>query len=229
MNHEYMQFQPERSQVPEVKKQFFQEFLRRLLLLTRVIFPFRSSTTPEEHSQKKVAVLLSPINSFRFFQKPLKAYFENMGFQPIEYRSQGLFASHESEAKKLEEFLLENKIKDCIIVGVGSSSFLPLLMEYKGRDRVAELMMIFPPMQGIKWHRWFPMFRGLYQTRPRSAFLDNIMEQAQRFPRVHCIFSKYAEARLGRHDDIQLPELGSYRIAASPVLIECLDHIFDSG
>lgn len=223
MEHKFMKFHPELETYKSVFEQRATEFLKRTFLLTRILWPFKSHSKVESSLDKPIALIIPPINAYSFFCKVLKQHLEKNGHEALICKPVGLLSSHTKVATQLEDYILSNNLQNCKVIGLGSGAFLPLLMSYKGRDRISSLITVAAPFGG-RGHFIIPFFPSLFELRAKASLLSRVREQARTFANIHCIF--FAENdRLGRHDDIQFSESGVYQVSNSRALCECLDHL----
>ena len=223
MEHEFMKFKSESEVSQNVFWQRLGELFRRLFLVTRLLWPFKSSSKVEQELEKPIVIIIPPINAYSFFSAKLTQFFELKGYYALKFKPVGLFSGHRKQAAHLEDYILQNNLKNCQIIGIGSGAFLPLLMGYKGRDRISTLITILAPFGGRNY-TLFPFLSSIFELRPTSKLLLGVKEQARTFANIHSVFFNEKD-RLGRHDDIQLTESGVYQIGSSEVLLECLEHI----
>lgn len=223
MEHKFMKFHPELEPYKSVFQQRAAELLKRILLFTRVLWPFKSHSKVNSPLDKPIALIIPPINAYSFFCKGLKRHLEQTGHDALVCKPVGLFSSHTKAATQLEDYILSNNLRNCKVIGLGSGAFLPLLMSYKGRDRVSSLITVEAPFGG-RGHFLVPFFPSLFELRSKTSLLSAVREQARTFANIHCIFFDEKD-RLGRHDDIQFSESGVYQLPNSKALCECLDHL----
>ncbi|MDH4199918.1 MAG: alpha/beta hydrolase [Spirochaetia bacterium] len=128
-------------------------------------------------------------------------------------------ASAQSNAKKLEQFILENNLRDIYIIGHSAGGIIATQMGYKGRDRIKKLFAISTPFHGTLLALLVFFIPAGRQLICRSSFLRNNEVNFMTFPNLQCIFSRFDllifpgfQGKLGRNDDIEYPGLGHLNV-----------------
>lgn len=136
---------------------------------------------------------------------------------------------------KLEEFLIKKNIKKCIIISHSMGGLITSGLGYKGRDRIKKAISLGTPFQGAPMARFFPISKALWQMRPNSEFMKAAAYGFNTFSNHQSIFAKFDlsmgkswAARLGRFDDILLPEIGHLNLIMGDLGVECIESLIDT-
>ncbi len=140
-----------------------------------------------------------------------------------------------SKSRALEEFLIKNAITKCYIVSHSMGGLITTGLGYRGRDRIKKAISLGTPFQGAPLARLLPASIALWQMRPGTSFMNSAAYGFNTFSNHQSIFAKYdyamgkaSAARLGRFDDILLPEFGHLNLIMGDLGVECIETLLDA-
>ena len=131
-------------------------------------------------------------------------------------------ASFDISARKLEQFIVEQNLKDIYIIGHSAGGIIATQMGYKGRDRIKKCFAISTPFHGSILSLFIFFIPAGRQMIPGSTFLKNNEINFMTFPNLQCLYSRFDlliipgfQGKLGRSDDIEYPGLGHINVIMS--------------
>lgn len=140
-----------------------------------------------------------------------------------------------SKSRKFEEFLIKHNIQKCFVVSHSMGGLITSGLGYKGRDRIKKAISLGTPFQGAPLARFFPVTTALWQMRPNSEFMkaaaygfNTFSNHQSIFARLDLAMGRSWAARLGRFDDILLPEMGHLNLIMGDLGVECIESLIDS-
>lgn len=130
--------------------------------------------------------------------------------------------SFQDNARILEQFILDNHLKDIYIIGHSAGSMIVTQMGYKGRDRIKKFFAVSTPFHGTILAIFIYFFPAGRQLLRGSSFLKNNEINFMTFPNLQCLYSKFDlmiipgfQGKIGRIDDIEYPGVGHINIIMS--------------
>lgn len=133
------------------------------------------------------------------------------------------------KSKILENFLIENRIKDCYLVCHSMGGLIAAGLSYKGRDRVRKIFTVGSPLHGTYMAYLAPIFPCTWQMMPGSKLVKEVVETYSTFHNVQAVFTKgegivrpWESSRLGNFDDVEVPEYGHLNLYLGALGIECI-------
>jgi hypothetical protein len=131
-------------------------------------------------------------------------------------------ANFEDSARVLEQFILDNNLKDIYIIGHASGALIVTQMGYKGRDRIKKFFAISTPFHGTILAFFIYFLPAGRQLLKGSSFLKNNEINFMTFSNLQCLYSRFDllivpgfQGKLGRNDDTEYPGLGHINIIMS--------------
>ncbi|MDH4263819.1 MAG: alpha/beta hydrolase [Spirochaetia bacterium] len=125
----------------------------------------------------------------------------------------------EKNARILEQYILDNNLRDIYIIGHSAGALIGTQMGYKGRDRIKKFFAVSAPFYGtiLAFLIYFlPAGRQLFKG---SSFLKNNEINFKTFSNLQCLYSRFDlliipgfQGRLGRNDDMEYSGLGHFNI-----------------
>jgi|GEM_PF-1326474 len=132
-------------------------------------------------------------------------------------------AHFEESARTLEQFILENNLRDVYIIGHATGGLIVTQMGYKGRDRIKKFFSLSTPFHGSLMGLLFYFLPAGRQSVRGSAFIKNNEINFMTFPNLQCLYSSFDlaiipgfQGKLGRSDDTEYPGLGHFNLLMSP-------------
>ncbi|TGK06700.1 alpha/beta hydrolase [Leptospira semungkisensis] len=139
------------------------------------------------------------------------------------------------KSKILENFLIENDIKDCYLFCHSMGGLIAAGLSYKGRDRVRKIFVIGSPLSGTYMAYLAPIFPCTWQMMPGSKLTKEVVETYSKFHNVQAVFTKgdgivrpWENSRLGHFDDVEIPEYGHLNLYLGSLGIECMGSLVTS-
>ncbi|TGK58243.1 alpha/beta hydrolase [Leptospira wolffii] len=139
------------------------------------------------------------------------------------------------KSKILENFLIENDIKDCYLLCHSMGGLIAAGLSYKGRDRVRKIFTIGSPIHGTYMAYLAPIFPCTWQMMPGSKLVKEVVDTYSKFHNVQAVFTKgegivrpWESARLGNFDDVEIPEYGHLNLYLGALGIECMGSLLTS-
>ncbi len=133
------------------------------------------------------------------------------------------------KSKILENFLIENNIKDCYLICHSMGGLIAAGLSYKGRDRVRKIFTVGTPIHGTRMAYLAPIFPCTWQMMPGSKVVQETIQTYSTFHNVQAVFTKgdrivrpWESSRLGNFDDVEIPEYGHLNLYLGPLGIECM-------
>lgn len=149
------------------------------------------------HPTKKTPIVI--VENW-FLQNPyhflLKRRLESKGFAVYLFNHTLLKGGLDDGAKQLQRFINEQKIHDCILVGIsiGSIPCLTYLREHQGWRHVKKLITLGGPLRGTPAMLPFAYLKSGKQVLPGSDFLKKFHPEHMTHPeRIICISAKKDE------------------------------------
>ena len=131
--------------------------------------------------------------------------------------------SFDDNARRLEQFILDNNLRDIYFIGQSSGGLIITQMGYKGRDRIKKFFAISTPFHGTLLALLFYFLPAGRQLLTGSSFLKKNEINFMTFPNLQCLYSRFDlviipgfQGRLGRNDDTEYPGFGHINLVMSP-------------
>ncbi len=215
--------------------QFLAEFFYTIKYV--LLYPFglliKKKNMPEGE-QRPVLFVPGVMGSSLTFAKLAKKLHEHG--HPVYFFNNGFsFGSIRSKSQQLESFILDKQLDECYLVAHSTGGLAAMGLGYRGRDRIYKLLALGTPFKGT-WFALFGLFfPAVFQSLPLSPYLKKMDINFTTFLNAQGIFARGDQAiwpsknsRLGRFDDVQIPEYGHFNLVMGPMGLACVSELIES-
>ncbi|MCS6984777.1 MAG: alpha/beta hydrolase [Leptospiraceae bacterium] len=133
------------------------------------------------------------------------------------------------KARLLENYLENNDLHDCYIIGHSMGGLIALQMSYRGRDRIRKLYLANVPLKGTYLALLALFCLAGWQMLPFSSFIKKMADHFHTFVNTQTIFSRWDQIiipheylRMNRFDDVEFAEIGHLNLVMGKNGIRCL-------
>lgn len=140
-----------------------------------------------------------------------------------------------TKSEKLEKFLLEKDIYSAYLVCHSMGGLIAGSMGYRGRDRIYKAYLLGTPVNGTPVTYFMPVSRAIWQMMPHSKFIKSLRDRIETLSNIQNLFADRDEivfprekTRLGRFDDVMIPEFGHMNLIMGPLGRESVSTLIES-
>ena len=215
--------------------QIFKELVYSLRFLFSAILGLMLRIPHIAEGKKRPIVLVSGLFATPFTHRTLRQKLIALGYPVYCFRAGFQLRSVKKNGQHLEYFLVNNNLSDCYLIAFGLGGIIAMSLGYRGRDRIRKLLTLGSPFKG-NWYHIFGFFiPSCLQTVPFSPYLQSLKTNYTNFLNAQSVFTKldlsmlpFTSARLGRWDDVLLPQVGHYSLFLSSNAHACAIELIDS-
>ena len=215
--------------------QIFKELVYSLRFFFSAILGLMLRVPHIDEGKKRPIILVSGLFATPFTHRTLRQKLIALGYPVYCFRAGFQLRSVKKNSQHLEHFLVNNNLSDCYLIAFGLGGIIAMSLGYRGRDRIRKLLTLGSPFKG-NWYHIFAFFiPSCLQTIPFSSYLQTLKTNYTNFLNVQSVFAKFdlsmlpfTSARLGRWDDVLLPQIGHYSLFLSSNAHACAIELIDS-
>ena len=215
--------------------QIFKELVYSLRFFFSAILGLMLRVPHITEGKKRPIILVSGLFATPFTHRTLRQKLIALGYPVYCFRAGFQLRSVKKNSQHLEYFLVNNNLSDCYLIAFGLGGIIAMSLGYRGRDRIRKLLTLGSPLKG-NWYHIFAFFiPSCLQTIPVSPYLQSLKANYTNFLNAQSIFAKldlsmlpFTSARLGRWNDVLLPQIGHYSLFLSSNAHACAIELIDS-
>ena len=232
---DYLTYVRDHNKSQNLIVQIFKEFVYSLRFFFSAMLGLMLRVPHITEGKKRPIILVSGLFATPFTHRVLRQKLIALGYPVYCFRAGFQLRSIKKNSQHLEYFLVNNNLSDCYLIAFGLGGIITMSLGYRGRDRIRKLLTLGSPFKG-NWYHIFAFFiPSCLQTIPVSPYLQSLKINYTNFLNVQSVFAKldlsmlpFTSARLGRWDDILLPQIGHYSLFLSSNAHACAIELIDS-
>ena len=215
--------------------QIFKELVYSLRFFFSAILGLMLRVPHITEGKKRPIILVSGLFATPFTHRTLRQKLIALGYPVYCFRAGFQLRSVKKNSQHLEYFLVNNNLSDCYLIAFGLGGIIAMSLGHRGRDRVRKLLTLGSPFKGNWYHIFVFFIPSCLQTIPVSPYLQSLKVNYTNFLNAQSIFAKldlsmfpFTSPRLGRWDDVLLPQIGHYSLFLSSNAHACAIELIDS-
>ena len=232
---DYLTYVRDNSKSQNFIVQIFKELVYSLRFFFSAILGLMLRIPHITEGKKRPIILVSGLFATPFTHRVLRQKLIALGYPVYCFRAGFQLRSVKKNSQHLEYFLVNNNLSDCYLIAFGLGGIIAMSLGYRGRDRIRKLLTLGSPFKG-NWYHIFAFFiPSCLQTVPCSPYLQSLKTNYTNFLNAQSVFAKidlsmlpFTSARLGRWDDVLLPQVGHYSLFLSRNAHACAIELIDS-